>query len=96
MPAYELVTKIRKEEKKIKKEAVKAAKEKGKKEGIEEGEERGRQEGRKEGKREGEKDKAIKIARRMLFKGVKAADIADFTGLSKAQITKLSKTKKVK
>ena len=33
-------------------------------------------------------------ARKMLLKGVKAADIADFTGLSKAQITKLSKTKK--
>jgi len=30
----------------------------------------------------------------MLSKGVKAADIAGFTGLSKAQITKLSKTKK--
>lgn len=35
-------------------------------------------------------------ARNILFKGVKAADIADFTGLSKAQITKLSKTKKKK
>ncbi len=30
----------------------------------------------------------------MLLKKVKAADIADFTGLSKAQITKLSKAKK--
>lgn len=92
VPAYELVAKIRKEEKKIKREAVKAAK----KEGIEEGKERGRQEGKKEGKREGEKNKAIKIARKMLLKGVKVADIVDFTGLSKAQITKLSKTKKKK
>ena len=35
-------------------------------------------------------------ARKMHSKGVKTTDIADISGLSKAQITKLTKTKKKK
>jgi DNA repair protein RadC len=35
----------------------------------------------------------IEIAKKMLSKGVNKNNIADFTGLSKMQITKLSKTK---
>jgi len=69
---------------------LKRGKEKGKEEGIEIGTAKGKKEGKKEGKIE----EKIKIARKMLLKKVKTADIADFTGLSEEQITKLSETKK--
>jgi len=54
--------------------------------------ERGKKEGKKEGEERGKKEREIEMAKGMLLKGININDIADISGLSKAQITKLSKT----
>ncbi len=77
--------------------AMKKGKEQGVSEGLKEGlkigEVKGEKKGRVLGKLEGAKKKAIEIAKKMLSEGVNKKNIADFTGLSKMQITKLAKTK---
>jgi len=79
VPQYELVERIREEEEKIREEATRAAKA----EGI--------VIGKQEGLIEGEKQKAIDMALRMLAKKKNIEEIMEFTGLSKAEIQKLTK-----
>jgi len=57
---------------------------------------KGLEKGKEVGKKQGERNKAIKMVKGMLLKGIKINDIADISGLSKEQITKLSKAKKKK
>ena len=87
VPQYELVERIREEEKKIREEAVRVAalenRELGKKEG--------RIEGKQEGLIEGEKQKAIDMALRMLVDKEDIEKIMKYTGLSKKEIQKLTK-----
>ncbi len=81
--------------------AMKKGKEQGISEGLKEGLRIGKIKWKKEGKKEGlkagevkwKREKAIEIAKKMLSKGVDKNSIANYTGLSKAQITKLAKTK---
>jgi DNA repair protein RadC len=79
VPQYELVERIREEEKKIREEAVRIAA----KVNLELGE--------KKGIEKGEKQKAIDMALRMLAKKKNIEEIMEFTGLSKAEIQKLTK-----
>ncbi len=87
----------RKGHRKGKSEGLKIGVAKGEKKGLKAGESRGVKKGRKEGevkgKAEGKKEEKIEIAKKMLSDGVDKNSIADYTGLSKAQITKLAKTK---
>ncbi|MCZ8354782.1 MAG: DNA repair protein [Cyclobacteriaceae bacterium] len=99
VPQYELVERIREEEKKIREEAVRVAalenlekgKKEGKIEGLIEGEKKGIVIGEKKGMEKGEKLKAIDMALRMLAKKKDMEEIMEFTGLSKAEIQKLTK-----
>ncbi len=61
----------------------------GKKEGIKEGEKKGIKKGIKEGEKKGIKEEKVKIAKKMLLKGVAKDDIEAFTGLSKTEINTL-------
>ncbi|NOU17424.1 MAG: DNA repair protein [Bacteroidales bacterium] len=77
VPSFELIERIRAEERKIREEAVRVAEKKGKNEGLKEGEIRGI-----------EKEK-IKIARGMKKKGFSIKDIIELTGLTKREIEKI-------
>ena len=89
----ELKKELQKELQKGKKEGIKE----GKKEGIKEGEKRGLEKGKKEGikegiekgKAEGEHKKAIETARNFLKMGLSIEQVAQGTGLSIEEITKL-------
>ena len=82
VPQYELIERIRREEKKIREEAVKLARrkgeEKGKKAGIKIGEEQGKEIGREEGRI----DKAIEMAKVMKDKCMPLNEIIEISGLS--------------
>ncbi len=63
------------------------------KDGVREGVKVGKEQGIEIGKKEGEKNKAIEIAKNLLKNGASIDLIAKSTGLSKPEITKLSKAK---
>ena len=81
VPQFELIERIRKEEKKIRLEMVKIAS----KESLE----KGLKTGKKEGLKEGEKKKAIEIALNALKKGLSIDVIIELTGLTKKEIEAL-------
>jgi len=81
VPSFELIERIRAEERKIREEALKAERKKNLKEGETKGIEKG--------KKEGEKKKAIEIAKGMKNKGYSIEDIIDLTGLTKRVIEKI-------
>ncbi len=64
------------------------------KDGVREGVKVGKEQGIEIGVEKGKKEEKIEIAKKMLLKGGTKDDIAALTGLSKAEITKLSKSKK--
>jgi DNA repair protein RadC len=73
VPPFELIERIRAEEKKIREEAVRVAEEKS----------------LKKGKLEGKKEKAIEMARVLKQKGVDIAIIIESSGLTKKEIEKI-------
>ncbi|NVO09328.1 MAG: DNA repair protein [Bacteroidales bacterium] len=73
VPTFELIERIRTEEKKIREEAVRVAEEKG----------------IKKGKLEGEKKKAIEMARNSIKEGLPVELIVKLTGLTKKEIEKI-------
>ncbi len=81
VPPFELIERIRAEEKKIREEAIRVAEKKGIKKGEIKGIEKG--------KKEGEKEKAIKIAKTMKQKGEPIEKIIEYTGLTKREIEKI-------
>jgi DNA repair protein RadC len=101
VPEFEIVDRIRKEEKKIREEAVREAKKVAKNEGLKEGLEKGKVEGKKEGLQEGIEKGKIEgeqkgvnkekntIAKGMKAKGYSIKEIIELTGLTKQEIGKL-------
>ena len=81
VPAYELVARIRQEEKMLRKQAVKAAKESGMR--------KGRQEGLKEGEQIGLEKGKIEMAKAMKRKGIDQTTIEEISGLSLTDIETL-------
>ena len=63
----------------------------GKEEGLKEGREEGREEGRKEGKEEGLKEGQSKIAMNLIKLGTPCKIIAQATGFSEEEVSRLKK-----
>ena len=63
----------------------------GKEEGLKEGRKEGKEEGIKEGREEGSKDERSKIAINLIRLGASCEIIAQATGLSKEEISRLKK-----
>ena len=74
-----------------KEEGLKEGREEGHKEGKEEGRKEGKEEGIKEGRAEGSKDERSKIAINLIRLGASCEIIAQATGLSKEEISRLKK-----
>ena len=95
VPQFELVEKIKAQEKKIKEGILLMAKEreKGKKEGMKEGEKKGKEEGLKMGEKKGlekgKKEEKIAMAKAMKKDKEPLEKIIRYTGLSEAEIRKL-------
>ncbi len=85
IPQFELIERIRKEEKRLREQAAKTAEAKGKKEGEKAGIEKGKVLGEKAGLKKGK----IEIARTMLKDKEPLEKIVRYTGLTKAEIKRI-------
>ena len=72
-------------------EGLKEGREEGREEGLKEGREEGREEGRKEGKEEGLKEGQSKIAMNLIKLGTPCKIIAQATGFSEEEVSRLKK-----
>ena len=93
VPQFELIERIKKEEKKLREQAVKIAEEKALKKGITKGKQEGLKEGEikgiKKGKKEGKKEEKIEIAKGMIKDNEPVEKISKYTGLTRKEIEKI-------